>query len=383
MKGPQLVGRRVPFMDLGAQHRPLSAALTDAFERVLQHGRFVLGPEVAEFEANCAALLGVPHAVGVSSGSDALVVALLALGVGPGDEVITTPFTFFATVESILRVGASPVFVDIDESTMLLDVKRVEAACSERTRVVLPVHLFGQLVDMDPLRQLCDRRGLWLVEDCAQAFGARRAGFAAGAVGDLGCFSFFPAKPLGGFGDGGLVTCRAPALAERVRALRVHGALSVHEHEHLGGNFRLDALQAALLGVKLPHLLAYNRARRERAAVYSACFAALNLAGDRLIWPAVADVADAHVFSQYTVRVQDRTALRHHLGERGVDTAVYYPRPAHLQPCLAGDGYEVGDYPVAELAARQVLSLPIYPELPLEDVRYVADCVRSWLLKGP
>ncbi|MEM1414056.1 MAG: DegT/DnrJ/EryC1/StrS family aminotransferase [Myxococcota bacterium] len=358
----------VPLMDLGAQHAPLMDALREASERVLASGRFILGPEVTAFEEEVAAYLGVPHAIGVSNGSDALLVALMALGIGPGDEVVTTPFSFFATAGCIVRLGARPVFVDIDPATFNLDVEQVAGAITERTKAVIPVHLFGQTVDLRALREVTN---LPLVEDAAQALGAACRVGAAGTVGAFGCFSFFPTKNLGGFGDGGMLVTRDDALAEKARMLRAHGSKPKYTHHLVGGNFRLDALQAALLRVKLPHLDAWTAGRQANAAAYDA-----GLARSPLVTPA--RVHDGHAYHQYVVRAPKRDALRAHLSDAGIGTGIYYPSPLHLQPCFAELGYGAGDFPEAERACREVLALPIFPELGDARRMRVIEAIRAF-----
>jgi dTDP-4-amino-4,6-dideoxygalactose transaminase len=318
--------------------------------------RFILGEEVAAFEREIASYLGVAHAVGVSSGTDALTVALSALGVGPGDEVITTPYTFFATTGAILRVGATPVFADIEPVSMNLDPERVAAVISQRTRAILPVHLFGQAADLTALGALAKQHSLALIEDAAQAIGATFEGKRVGSFGDFGCFSFFPTKNLGGFGDGGLVTTNDDRLAAIARSLRGHGFSVKHHSQRLGGNFRLDALQAAVLRVKLPHLDTFNARRRAHAQRYSErASAALRLPRELS--------ARQHVYNQFVVRTPARDALESHLLARGIRSERYYPYPIHLQAACAHLGHSTGDFPEAESAARESLALPIFPEL--------------------
>lgn len=367
------MNERVPMLDVVAQNAPLSEELREAFARVLESGQFILGPEVAAFEAEVAAYIGATHAIGVSSGTDALLLALMALGVGPGDEVITTPFTFFATGGSIARVGARPVFVDIDPVTFNLDPARVEIG--PRTKAILPVHLFGQTCDMRALREVAG--SVPIIEDAAQALGASGDAGPAGTVGAFGCFSFFPSKNLGGFGDGGLVTTMDDELAERARVLRVHGAKPKYFHAFIGGNFRLDALQAALLRVKLPHLEGWHARRRDNAARYTQLFTAAGLPPARLTPPTA--VHERHVYNQYVIRTDRRDALAAHLAEAGVATAIYYPKPLHLQQCFASLGYRAGDLPNAERACAEVLALPVYPELGEERVQRIAELVIEFL----
>jgi len=377
----------VPFADLAALHAPLAEAMRSAFDRVLGRSAFVLGEEVLAFEHEIAAYLDVPHAIGVSSGSDALLVALMALGVGPGDEVVTTPFSFFATVSAIVRLGATPVFADVEEDTLLLDPAAVQRVAGPRTRAILPVHLFGRVARMDRLREVAVRAKASLVEDAAQAFGASapdlaasRAGGtrAAGTIGDVGCFSFFPTKTLGALGDGGLVVTRDAALARRIRTLRVHGASPKYHHEILGGNFRLDALQAALLRVKLPHLDAWVAARREVARTYAEELSAAGVLEHEGVHLLRADGA-GHAAAQIALRLPRRDAVRAALAAAGIATEVYYPEPLHLQPALASLGHRPGDFPIAERACRDILCLPLGPHVAPHTVRRVVRVVAGAL----
>jgi dTDP-4-amino-4,6-dideoxygalactose transaminase/acetyltransferase-like isoleucine patch superfamily enzyme len=358
--GEAVPAEPVRMQDLARDHAPLADELTAAFRRVLASGRFVMGEEVERFEAEIAAYLSPNeplHAIAVSSGTDALLLALTALGIGPGDDVVTTPFTFFATAGVIARLGARPVFADIDAKTFNLDPDALRAALTPATRAIVPVHLFG--LPCDPrIFEVADQAGLPVVEDAAQALGARFVDASrtpAGTRGALGCFSFFPTKNLGALGDAGLVVTRDAALADRVRLLRVQGARPKYHHVVVGGNHRMDALQAALLRVKLPHLDAWNEARREAATAYAAGLAPQVAAG-KLTTPAL---TEGHVFHQYVVRSPERDALRAHLGSRGVETEIYYPEPLHLMPCFEALGYGVGTMPAAEAACREVLALPV------------------------
>lgn len=368
---------KIPLLDLAAQNGPLMGEIRQAFERVASSGHFIMGPEVEAFEKEIAEHIGVSHAIGVSSGTDALLASLMALGVGTGDEVITTPFSFFATGGCIARVGARPVFADVDPATFNLAPAAVERAVTNRTRAILPVHLFGQPCEMAALRAIAEPRQIPIVEDAAQALGARAPDGPIGALGALGCFSFFPSKNLGCFGDGGLVTTNDAELADRVRILRVHGGKPKYFHAVIGGNFRLDALQAAILRVKLPHLEPWTAARRANAARYDALFAEAMLPPDLLTTPP--RVSAGHVYNQYVIRVARRDELRKHLGERGIGTEIYYPLPLHLQQCFAYLGHREGDLPEAERASREVLALPIYPELGEESQRRVVDTIATFL----
>ncbi|MET0343038.1 MAG: aminotransferase class V-fold PLP-dependent enzyme [Polyangiales bacterium] len=368
----------VPLLDLGAQHAPLRTQLRAAFERVLDADQYILGPEVTALERALCASQGFEHALGVSSGTDALLLALMTLGVGPGDEVITTPFSFFATAGCIVRLGARPVFVDIDPATFNLDARLVEAAITPRTRAVMPVHLFGQAADLTALAAIARRHGLPIVEDAAQALGARHDGVPVGTTTSFGCFSFFPSKNLGGFGDGGLLTTHDVTLAARARVLRAHGAEPKYHHAQVGGNFRLDALQAALLRVKLPHLTDYAAARRTHAAFYDAQLAPLRAAG--LLTPAG---DPGHVYNQYVLRTPHRDALRDALRDAGIGSEVYYPRCLHLQECFASLGHRPGQLPHAEAAAREVLAIPVYPELTEVQRARVAETIARWARTRP
>ncbi|AGY56715.1 DegT/DnrJ/EryC1/StrS family aminotransferase [Gloeobacter kilaueensis] len=359
----------IPMLDLQAQYWALADELNAAVQRTMAAGQYILGPEVKKLEADIARYCGTRFAVGVNSGTDALYLALRALEIGPGDEVITTPFTFIATTEAIGAVGATPVFVDIDPHTFNLDVAQVEAKITPQTRALLPVHLYGQTCEMDSLVAIARRHGLRIVEDCAQAIGASWRGQAAGALGDIGCFSFFPSKNLGCYGDGGMAVTSDPVLAERIEILRRHGGKKKYHHTELGVNSRLDELQAAILNVKFPHLDAWNAARRERARTYNQL-----LAGSGIACPG--ELADSEcVYHQYTVRVPDRERVQAELKAAGVASMVYYPIPLHLQEVHRNLGYGAGDFPVAEQAAREVLSLPIYPEISFDEQSLVAQAL--------
>ncbi len=343
---------------------------------VIEAGQFILGGTVAAFEEEIAGALDVTHAVGVANGSDALYLALLAAGVGPGDEVVTTPFTFFATAGSISRVGAKPVFSDVDRDTFNMDPAKALAQVSPRTRAMLPVHLFGLMVDMAPL--LAGFAGT-VIEDAAQAIGARRDGYRAGSAGAMGCFSFFPTKNLGAFGDGGVVTTQDGSLAEALRILRTHGSRRKYLHERFGVNSRLDALQAAVLRVKLPHLADWTARRQAIAARYTAGFSALGVSE---VLPPAVPAGSVHVFHQYTVRAERRDALKAHLNQAGIGSTVYYPVPLHLQPVFAELGYGPGDFPASEELSRTALSLPVFPELVDDEVDAVIEAVAAFYGHG-
>jgi len=363
----------VPFVDLRAQFEPMREEVLAAIARVCDAQQFILGPEVEALEREMTAAIGVRHAIGVSSGTDALLAALMALGVGAGDEVVTTAYSFFATAGSIARLGARPIFVDVEPDTLNIDVEGVRRAITGRTRGIMPVHLFGQPADMAPLVTLAAGAGIPIVEDAAQAIGAAYRGRQAGTFGALGCFSFFPTKNLGAFGDAGLVVTGDDAAAEHVRRLRNHGAEQQYYHRVVGGNFRLDAIQAAVLRIKSRRLPQWTEARRRNAARYRDLFAAAGLAG-RVALPA--ERADrTHIYNQFVVRVPDRDRVREALRARGIGTAVYYPVPLHQQECFASLSHRPGDFPHAEAAARDSLALPIFPELTAEQQTQVVDAL--------
>jgi len=377
---------QVPFIDLRAQYRSLREEIRAAIEQVLESQCFVLGPEIAELEEALAGYCGVRFGVGVASGTDALLLSLMALGVGPGDEVITSPYTFFATAGSISRLGAVPVFVDIEAESFNLDPRLIPERLTSRTKVILPVHLFGQCADMQPILELARGCGLAVVEDAAQALGAEyrlaveAEGRRAGSMGCLGCFSFFPTKNLGGIGEGGMVVTNDAGLAERVRLLRVHGSRQRYHHELIGCNSRLDSIQAAVLLVKLRYLEGWINARQAKAERYGALLAEAGLLG--VVRPPKVRYANRHVFSQYVVRTPERDALRKYLAEQGVGTEVYYPIPLHLQECYCDLGYQVGDFPQAEAAAESSLALPIYPELTEEMQVFVVEKMAEFFQAG-
>ena len=351
----------VKLLDLEAQYQPLRDEILAAITRVCDSQRFIMGPEVEALEQELAAHLGVPEAITVSSGTDALLAALMALGIGPGDEVITSTFSFFATAGSVVRLGATPVLVDIDPATYNLDPARLREVLTARTRAIIPVHLYGLCADMDPIMDLAREAGVPVVEDAAQAIGSTYRGRQAGTIGTVGCFSFFPSKNLGAFGDGGFITTADAPLAHEIRLLRNHGAEPKYFHKRIGGNFRFDALQAAIVRVKLPHLERWTAMRRANAARYDELFQSGGLT-DRVTLP-VAPPDRGHIFNQYVIRVPDRDQVRQFLADRGIGTEIYYPVPFHLQECFASLGYKRGDFPHAEAAASTTLALPIYGEL--------------------
>ncbi len=364
----------VPLLDLNRQNAALHPQLTAAFERVLRSGHFILGAEVDAFEKEAAAAIGAKHAISVSSGTDAILVALMALDIGPGDEVICPSFTFFATAGCIARTGATPVFADVRADSFNVDVDDVARRITPRTKAIMPVHLFGQSADMDPLLILAQRHGLAVIEDAAQALGANYRGRACGTLGDFGTYSFFPSKNLGGFGDGGLVTTQRDDLAEKIRLLRTHGAKPKYFHQRIGGNFRMDALQCALLRAKLPHLGAYCAARQRNAAFYTAKLAGL----PGFVLP-VALPAHDHIWNQFTLRVSGagrRDALRQHLSAAGVGHEIYYPLPLHRQACFAH--LPPVDLPVSDQLAAEVISIPVFPELTDAERKTVAAELATW-----
>lgn len=366
---------RVPLLDLGAQHASIGAELLASIERVMSRQAFILGLEVRELEAEIARYSQARHAIGCASGSDALLLALMALDIRAGDEVITTPYSFFATAGSIARLGARPRFVDIRADDFNLDARQIESAINERTRAVMPVHLYGQCAAMDSMMEICARHRVPVIEDAAQAIGAEDAGRRAGAIGQIGCFSFYPTKNLGAAGDAGMLTTGDDALAERLRSLRVHGERTKYHHAQVGINSRLDTLQAAVLRVKLPYLDDWSAARAANAARYREMFADAGLLEEISLPPERAGAR--HIYNQFVIRVPRgrRDALREHLRERGVGTEIYYPVPLHLQECFQYLGHRAGDFPEAERAARETLALPIYPELTEEQQQYVVSSV--------
>ena len=355
----------VPLLDLREQYRPLRAEILTAITRVCDSQQFIGGPEVEALERELAALVGVPHAIGVSSGTDALLVAMMALGIGRGDEVITSTFSFFATAGCIVRLGATPTLVDIDPATFNIDPAGVERALTPRTKAIVPVHLYGLCADMDPIQAIAARAGVPVIEDAAQAIGSCYRGRQAGSMGAAGCFSFFPSKNLGAFGDGGFVATPDVRLAREMRLLRNHGAEPKYFHTRVGGNFRLDAIQAAVLRVKLPHLTRWTDMRRANADRYDRLFADAGLSaasGGPIVLP-VRPPDRTHIFNQYVIRVADRDRVRERLSAGGIGTEIYYPVPFHLQECFSPLGHRRGDFPAAEQAAAEVLALPIYGEL--------------------
>ncbi len=376
----------VPLLDLKAQYETIRSDVESALLRAAESQHFILGPEVDTLERSLAQFLQCKHAIGVSSGTDALVVALMAVDIRPGDEVIVPTYSFFATAGAVSRLNAVPIFVDIDPVTFNIDVRAVEEKITSRTRAIIPVHLYGQCADMGPLMDLAERRGLIVIEDAAQAIGAQyRDGRRAGTIGQIGCYSFFPSKNLGCFGDGGLVTTNDDVLAERLRLLRAHGSKPKYYHKLIGGNFRLDAIQAAVLNVKLPRLDGWSAKRRANAGLYTDLLSQSGLAREEatgvtnsrepIILPSAVyrecGVRDHHVYNQYVIRAKERDRLRAHLTANGIGTEVYYPVPFHRQECFASMGCIDADYPNANAAAETSIALPIYPELTAAQIEYV------------
>ncbi|MHC4701993.1 MAG: DegT/DnrJ/EryC1/StrS family aminotransferase [Planctomycetota bacterium] len=357
---------KVPLLDLKAQYATIRDEVAQAIDEVCESQAFALGPAVAEFEKNIAAYCNCKFAIGVSSGTDALLISLMALGVKPGDEVITSPFTFFATAGSVMRVGAKPVFVDIDPGTFNIDPSAIEEKMTEKTKAIIPIHLFGQVAAIEPITEIARRHDLVVIEDAAQAIGASRNGTTAGNFGDCGCFSFYPTKNLGCFGDGGLVTTNNGETAEKVKILRNHGQDPVYFYKIIGGNFRLDGIQGAVLNVKLKYLDRWNEKRRENASLYD------SLLADSPVKTPKIDAGNVSIYHQYTVAAPERDKLREFLAENQLGSAVFYPKPLHLQDCFEELGYKQGDLPAAEKACNEVLSLPIYPELSQDQIEHVA-----------
>jgi dTDP-4-amino-4,6-dideoxygalactose transaminase len=368
---------QVPLLDLQAQYEPIRTDILEAVTRVCDSQRFIGGPEVEGLERELAAMLEVREAVGVSSGTDALLAAMMALGVGPGDEVVTSTYSFFATAGCVARLGARPVFVDIDPATYNISPAGIAAAITSRTKAIIPVHLYGCSAEMEPILATAQAAGVAVVEDAAQAIGARYRGRPVGGLGTLGCFSFFPSKNLGAFGDAGLVTTHDPALAHRVRLIRNHGMEPKYYHHFVGANFRLDALQAAVLRVKAPHLQAWTEGRRRNAARYRQLLAPLAAEG-RIVLP-IEPPHCRHIYNQFVIRVPDRDRVRAFLDSRRIGTEIYYPVPFHLQECFASLGYRAGAFPEAERAAASTIALPIYGELTDDQLVYVADALASAL----
>lgn len=374
---------KVPLLDLKAQYASIKEEIRTAVDDVFDSQYFILGPKVKELEQEIARYSETSYALGVSSGTDALLISLMALGIEPGDEVITTPFTFFSTAGVISRLNATPKFVDIDPDTFNMDPEKLESAITRRTKAVIPVHLFGQCADMDPILEVSSKYGLPVIEDAAQSIGAQYKHKKAGSMAEFGVFSFFPSKNLGGAGDGGMVITRESALYDKLQVLRVHGARSKYYHKIVGGNFRLDSLQAAVLLVKLKYLDSWSEKRRKNAALYNRLFAQSGLIERGIIKTPVEAYKDSgdrnhHIYNQYTLRTRSRDKLQEYLKEQGVSTAIYYPLPLHLQECFKDLGYLKGDFPEAEKASGSVISLPVYPELTDEQQEYIVEKISGF-----
>jgi dTDP-4-amino-4,6-dideoxygalactose transaminase len=364
----------IPLLDLKAQYATIKNEVNAAIGEVLESQHFILGPKVDECEKAIAAYSKCSYGIGVSSGSDALLACLMAENIGPGDEVITTPYTFFATVGAITRLGATPVFVDIDSATYNLNVSQIASKITKKTRAIIPVHLYGQMADMDPVMHLAQEHGLVVIEDAAQAIGAEYKGRRAGSIGHYGCFSFFPSKNLGATGDAGMIVTNDAERADKLKVLRGHGAKPKYHHRIVGGNFRLDAIHAAVVSAKLPHLDSWTAARQHNAKRYDQLFRDADLA---IGLPVVA--TNRHIFNQYVIRSSSRDQLQAFLKEKGVGSEVYYPLPMHLQDCFAYLGIKAGAFPESERAAKESLAIPVYPELNAAQARYVVDTIAEFV----
>ncbi|WP_339060560.1 DegT/DnrJ/EryC1/StrS family aminotransferase [Tepidibacillus marianensis] len=364
----------IPMLDLSEQYQNLKEEIHQALEQVMSSSRFILGDNVKKLERDIADYSQVAYGIGVANGSDALHISLLACGIEAGDEVITTPFTFFATAGSIARIGAKPVFVDISPKTFNIDPTLIEEKITDKTKAIIPVHLYGQAVDMDPIREIAQKHHLLIIEDAAQAIGAEYKGERVGELGDMACFSFFPTKNLGAYGDAGMIVTNNEELAEKIRVIRVHGSKPKYYHHVLGYNSRLDEMQAAILNVKFPHLNEWSELRRKNAAFYSQLLADI----DEVITPYEVENS-YHIYHQYTIRVKERDQLQAYLKEQGVQTMIYYPMPLHVQPVFSDLGYKEGDFPESEQAAKEALSLPMFPELKKEQQEYIVDKIRDFI----
>lgn len=369
---------KIPLLDLNAQYQTIADDVQAAVMRVLSSQQFILGPEVRELEREIAAYCQCTEGVGCASGSDALLLALMACGVGPGDEVITTPFSFFATVGSIVRLGAKTVFVDIEASTFNINPELISRAITEKTKAILPVYLFGQCAEMDPITEFAGQHEIAVIEDAAQAIGAEYHGRRAGSLGIVGCFSFYPSKNLGGAGDGGMLTTNDPEMAASLRDLRSHGARKKYYHDRVGINSRLDSLQAAILRVKFRYLDQWAQARRENAQRYRELFRDAGLTSSGTVRLPAEPASALHAYNQFVIRTRERDKLRAYLTERGIGTEIYYPVPLHLQVCFKDLGYNAGDFPESERAAEEALAIPVYPELGADAQGRVVETIASF-----
>lgn len=366
---------KVPMLDLSEQYSSLRDEMLQVLDDVMKSSRFILGDNVKKLEKDVAAYSNVPYGIGVANGSDAIHIALQACGVGAGDEVITTPFTFFATAGAIVRCNATPVFVDIDPVTFNIDPSKIEEKVTDKTKAIIPVHLYGQMADMDPIVEIAKKHKLFIIEDAAQAIGATYKGKTVGELSDAGTYSFFPTKNLGAYGDAGMIVTKHEDLAEKMSVIRVHGSKPKYYHHVLGYNSRLDEMQAAILNVKFPHLNDWSENRRKHASYYSEKLKAA--LGDQVVTPEEVENR-YHVFHQYTIRVDKRDELQKFLAEQGVSTMIYYPQPLHLQPVFKDLGYKEGDFPITEKATKEAISLPMFPELKEEQQQYVIDCIAKF-----
>lgn len=373
--------RTVSLLDLNAHYEKIWDEIQEALKKVFASKQFILGPEVKELEKEIALYCQSAYAIGCASGSDAILLALMAANVVEGDEVITTPYTFFATVSSIVRLGAKPVFVDIEESTFNMDTGQLEKVITEKTKAIMPIHLFGQCAGMEVLNRLASARKIAVIEDAAQAIGASYKGKRAGSLGTIAAFSFYPSKNLGGAGDGGMLTTNDAELAEKLKVLRAHGAKRKYFHDYVGLNSRLDSLQAAILRVKLRYLDQWTDKRRENAQTYRKLFSRTGLSSDGLIRLPLEVEGMFHVYNQFVILAKDRDGLKAYLQEKGVGTEIYYPLPLHLQACFAGLGFQKGDFPISERASESSLAIPIYPELSEDDQQYVVDTIDAFYEK--
>jgi dTDP-4-amino-4,6-dideoxygalactose transaminase len=371
---------QVPLLDLKEQYKSMKDEILQSISEMCDSQMFILGKTVENFEGEIAEYCATQHACGVSSGSDALIIALMNEGIGHGDEVITTPFTFFATVGAIVRVGATPIFVDIEPDTFNIDPQLIEAKITPKTKAIMPVHLYGQCADMGAINKIADKHGLIVIEDACQAIGAAYQGKPAGSMSDYGCFSFFPSKNLGAFGDGGIVTTNSAEKCEKLKIFRNHGMFPKYYHKYIGGNFRLDALQAAVLSIKLRNLDSWSTARQQNAAEYRELFAQSAI-DDQVTLPVVADYTTRHIYNQFCILVADgkRDELRQGLNDAGIGCDIYYPVPLHLQECFSDMGLKVGDFPISEKIANEILAIPIFPESTTEQREYVVQTIEKLL----
>ena len=372
-----MVSKTVPLLDLNAQHREIRDEVLAAVTQLIDSQKFILGEDVKQLEQAIAPYCGAKYAIGCASGSDALFLALLALDLKPGDEVVTTPYTFFATVGAICRAGATPIFVDVEPETFNMDTQQLAVVLEahSKVRAIIPIHLFGGCADMDPVCQLAADRGITVIEDAAQSIGSEYKGRRAGSIGHMACFSFFPSKNLGGYGDGGMLTTNDAALAEKLTALRVHGTKRKYYHDYIGINSRLDALQAAVLRVKFKYLDSWTEKRQQNADRYRAILGSISLP---VIPPTSMPYQTRHIYNQFAIRAEDRDGLQAYLKQHGVGSEVYYPLPLHLQTCFAHLGHKTGDFPVSERLAKESLAVPIYSELPPSDIQYVCGLIQSF-----